>query len=65
MAMTDKQREALKQLIADHTRKTTVSKEVARRSLIDEGIHTEDGELAPEYGGSGRSADDQKTLYFG
>ncbi|WHA40582.1 hypothetical protein [Agrobacterium larrymoorei] len=63
--MTDKQRAALKELIAEHTRKTTVSKEVARRSLIDEGIHTEDGELAPEYGGSVRHTDDQRTIYFG
>lgn len=49
--MTDKQREALKLLLRDHARRSTVDRETARQSLIDEGIYTQDGELAPEFGG--------------
>lgn len=49
--MNDKQRETLKVILRDHARRNTINVETARRSLIDEGVYTEDGKLAPEYGG--------------
>lgn len=49
--MTAKQRELLKQMIVDHTRRTTSSADAARASLIEEGIITEAGNLTPAYGG--------------
>lgn len=50
--MTDEERRAaIKKLIKDYTAKITVSKEAAREALIAEGIYTENGDLAPEYGG--------------
>lgn len=42
---------AIKSLIVDHTRRVTVSKEVARTSLIASGIYTEAGKLHPSFGG--------------
>lgn len=52
--MTDTERNAkIKRLIEKHTAANTVSRDVARRTLIAEGIYTEDGELAAEYGGPG------------
>lgn len=53
--MTDEQRRAaIKKLIKDYTAKMTVSKKVARETLISEGIYTANGDLAPEYGGPGK-----------
>lgn len=49
--MTEKKREAVRKLIARHTRLTTVDKETARASLVRDGIYTQDGRLAPEYRG--------------
>lgn len=42
---------AIKALIADHTRRVTVSKDVARASLIASGLYTKSGELHPSLGG--------------
>ena len=42
---------AIKSLIADHTRRVTVSKAAARESLIASGIYTQTGELHASYGG--------------
>lgn len=50
--MTDaKKREALKRLIERHTDEKTVSREVARESLIREGIYDRAGRLRTEFGG--------------
>jgi hypothetical protein len=40
--------------IEEYTKRATVSPEVARATLIREGIYTEDGELAEEFGGPPR-----------
>ncbi len=42
---------AIKSLIADHTRRVTVSKAAARASLIASGIYTKAGNLDPSLGG--------------
>lgn len=60
--MTDKQREALKALLRDHARRNTVDQKTARQSLIEEGIYTEDGELAPGFGGKTASSNDVKFI---
>ena len=50
--MTEAQRTAhFMEMAARHTAKHTVSKKAARDLLIREGIYTEDGKLAPQYGG--------------
>ena len=50
--MTDAQRRiAIKRLIQKHTAANTVSKAVARATLIDEGIYTKKGKLRVEFGG--------------
>ena len=50
--MTHEQRNArILDLMKAYTLKNTASREIARASLIAEGIYTADGELAPEYGG--------------
>lgn len=60
--MTDQQREALKMILRDHARRSTVDRDTARRSLIDEGIYTEDGNLAPEFGGKREAEQEQLSL---
>lgn len=51
--MTQGQRNAaIRALIERRTKADTVDRETARRALIAEGIYTEAGELASEYGGS-------------
>jgi hypothetical protein len=47
--MSEKKRDAVRRLIARHTRLTTVDRETARASLVRDGIYTRDGQLAPEY----------------
>lgn len=55
--MTDAQRRiAIQDLIEKHTAANTVSKAVARASLISEGIYTQKGELRVEFGGQGKKA---------
>jgi hypothetical protein len=49
--MTEAQRAAIKILIARHTTANTASPEIARAALIEEGIYTSSGTIAPEYGG--------------
>ena len=50
--MTDTERlTLLRALLKQHTAKSVVSKEVARQTLIDEGIYTQSGKLTAEYGG--------------
>ena len=52
--MTDAQRRsAVMTLIGQHTAASTVSKKVARATLIDEGIYTKKGQLRVEFGGIG------------
>jgi hypothetical protein len=48
---SEAQRAAIKKMIERHTKAVAASKEVARASLIKEGIYTRDGKLAPSYGG--------------
>lgn len=56
--MTDAQRRnAIKKLISEHTAAKTVSKKIARQTLIAEGIYTQKGELRAAFGGGKR----QKT----
>ncbi len=43
---------AIKKLIEERTAKTTSSKEIARQTLIKEGIYTKKGNLTANYGGS-------------
>jgi hypothetical protein len=50
MTQTQRNAEIIK-ILAAHTKKNTVSKAVARASLIAEGIYTKDGKLRPEFGG--------------
>ena len=40
--------------IAKETKRATASKEIARATLIREGIYTRSGKLRPEYGGEGK-----------
>jgi hypothetical protein len=47
--MTQQKLAALRRLIDRHTRENTISKEVARESLVREGIYTASGEIAPDY----------------
>jgi len=47
----DQIRAAIKKAIEAHTKRVTRSRSAARKSLIDEGVYTKDGLLAPEYGG--------------
>lgn len=55
--MTDAQRRlAIQSLIAKHTAANTVSKAVARESLIKEGIYTQKGKLRVEFGGEPKKA---------
>ncbi|MDO9473072.1 MAG: hypothetical protein Q7J28_08445 [Caulobacter sp.] len=55
--MTNAQRRlAIKALIKKHTATNTVSKAVARKVLIEEGIYTKKGDLRVEYGGSPKKA---------
>ena len=55
--MTDAQRRtAIETLIAKHTANHTVSRKVARASLINEGIYTAKGKLRVEFGGKSKKA---------
>lgn len=55
MPMTQAERnDAITKLIKERTDKTTVSRKVARETLIKEGIYTKEGKLRVEYGGSGK-----------
>lgn len=47
----DQQRKAIREMMRRHTQRVTVDAETALASLIEDGIYTPDGELAPEYGG--------------
>ncbi len=51
--LNDKTRKAIMELIALHQAANTVSAEVARDSLVREGIYAPDGQLTAEYGGPG------------
>jgi hypothetical protein len=55
--MTDEQRRAeIRKLIEKHTAANTVSKDVARASLISEGIYTKKGALRVGFGGESKKA---------
>jgi len=55
--MTETQRRAeIGKLLAKHAKESTVSREVARQTLIREGIYTRKGELRAEFGGPGNKA---------
>lgn len=55
--MTDeKRRAAIKKLIAERTAANTVSKAVARETLINEGIYTREGKLHIAFGGPRKKA---------
>lgn len=47
----EQQRLAIKAMMQRHTAKVTVDRETALQSLIDDGLYTPDGELAPQFGG--------------
>jgi hypothetical protein len=51
MGMVESQRAALISMMGRYAEANTVSKKVAFDSLVKEGIYTEDGKVAPEYGG--------------
>lgn len=44
--------DAIKTLIEEYTKRATVDKETARKTLIKEGVYSEEGKLRKEYGGS-------------
>ncbi len=44
----------IREAIAEYTKEATASPAIARATLISEGIYTEDGELAEEFGGPPR-----------
>ncbi|MFG1346075.1 hypothetical protein V5F59_14365 [Xanthobacter autotrophicus DSM 431] len=53
--MVDEQRRmAIKKAIEAYTAKHTVSRKVARETLIAEGIYTQKGKLRAEFGGGKR-----------
>lgn len=55
MPMTQTQRnEAIAKLLQRRTVEVTASREIARKTLIREGIYTSDGKLSAEYGGAKR-----------
>ena len=58
--MTDAERAAIKILIKRHTAAHTASPEIARAALIEEGIYTSSGTIAPEYGGEKKAADERQ-----
>lgn len=45
--------DAIKRLIKQRTKVTTVSRKVARETLINEGVYTKKGSIRVVYGGSG------------
>ena len=49
--MDAEQLTAFKAKVKRYTEAKTATREIARRTLIDQGIYTEDGKIAPEYGG--------------
>ncbi len=49
--MTDERREAFLRSIEKFTEEDTRSPEIAMARLIEEGIYTKEGDLAPEFGG--------------
>jgi hypothetical protein len=52
----EQRRSAVLTLIERHTAAKTVSKAVARNSLIAEGIYTKKGQLTAEFGGKTKKA---------
>ncbi len=42
--------------IKEETERATVSEVIARKTLIDEGIYSKNGELMPEFGGKEKTA---------
>lgn len=55
--MTLEQRNAaILKVLAEQTKRNTVSSEVARAALIAEGIYTKDGQLRPKFGGPRKKA---------
>lgn len=57
MALTQAQRNAaIKKLIKERTAVTSASREVARATLISEGVYTKKGRLRAEYGGTGKKS---------
>jgi hypothetical protein len=53
---------AIKDMIRRHTAANTVSKETARSCLIREGIYTNRGELAEEFGGPAPGNDESHAV---
>ncbi|HEY5412578.1 MAG TPA: hypothetical protein VIJ94_17810 [Caulobacteraceae bacterium] len=53
---SEKRHAAISKLIERHTAANTVSKAVARESLIKEGIYTKKGALRVEFGGESKKA---------
>lgn len=51
--MTDRQREELKKVLEQQTARLLASRDEARAFMIRTGTYTEDGNLAPEFGGPG------------
>lgn len=55
--MTHQQRNAaILKLLETYTQKTTISRAVARKALIEEGIYTKKGKLRVEFGGERKAA---------
>ena len=49
--MDARKRAAFVEKVKRYTQAKSATREIARRTLIDQGIYTEDGRVAAEYGG--------------
>jgi hypothetical protein len=49
---TESQRAAIRKMIVEHTKRYTVSRDVARKSLVESEIYTRKGEVSEAYGGT-------------
>lgn len=49
--MNTAERAAFEMMAKRYTKAKKASRDIARRTLIDQGIYTEDGKVAAEYGG--------------
>jgi deoxycytidine triphosphate deaminase len=54
--MTEAQRKTFERIATRYTEVNTVTRAVARATLVREGIRLPDGRLAPEYGGKATRA---------
>lgn len=59
--MDAEKRAAFAQRAKRYIQEKTASREIARRTLIDLGIYTEDGQVAAAYGGTGKEGEAERS----